>query len=166
MAGPFVTPVAESTPFEPNRNPQWGGNAGPSGIVSTETQSAIEEVMFKAPGLISKPTFTFGRSGNLPNNTYLLCDTVPSNISSRVIMTANSVVTKIGYMNDGIGTFTLKIEEHNGVTYTTIGTVSIVASRVGVFTVSFPATTGKALGVSISSGSAKNLVVGMIVTGN
>jgi hypothetical protein len=44
MPGPFTTPVALSTPFEPNRNPQWGGNAGPSGIQSINVQDAIEEV--------------------------------------------------------------------------------------------------------------------------
>lgn len=43
MPGPFITPVAVSVPFEPNRDPQWGGNAGPSGITSTDVQSAIEE---------------------------------------------------------------------------------------------------------------------------
>jgi hypothetical protein len=43
MAGPFTFPVAEAVPFEPNRNPQWGGNVGPSGIQSTDVQSAIEE---------------------------------------------------------------------------------------------------------------------------
>ena len=43
MPAPFTTPVALSVPFEPNRNPQWGGNVGPSGIESTDVQSAIEE---------------------------------------------------------------------------------------------------------------------------
>jgi len=44
MSGPFTSQVALSTPFEPNRNPQYGGNAGPSNITSIEVQSAIEEV--------------------------------------------------------------------------------------------------------------------------
>ena len=43
MPAPFTTPVAISVPFEPNRNPQWGGNVGPSGIESVDVQSAIEE---------------------------------------------------------------------------------------------------------------------------
>ena len=38
------TQIAVQTPFEPNRNPQWNGNVGPSLITSVETQSAIEEV--------------------------------------------------------------------------------------------------------------------------
>jgi hypothetical protein len=43
MPSPFTTPVAQSVPFEPNRNPQWGGNPGPSGIQSDNVQDAIEE---------------------------------------------------------------------------------------------------------------------------
>ena len=42
------TQQAVQTPFIPNRNPQWNGNAGPSGITSVETQSAIEEVKAQA----------------------------------------------------------------------------------------------------------------------
>ena len=42
------TQLAVQTPFEPNRNPQWGGSAGPSGIVSIDVQSAIEEVKAQA----------------------------------------------------------------------------------------------------------------------
>ena len=36
-------PVAISIPFEPNRNPQYAGNLGPSEITSENVQSAIEE---------------------------------------------------------------------------------------------------------------------------
>ena len=43
MPAPFTTPVALSVPFEPNRNPQWDGITGPSGIQSTNVQDAIEE---------------------------------------------------------------------------------------------------------------------------
>lgn len=41
MPGPFTTPVALSTPFQPNRNPGFGGL--PSDIQSTNVQDAIEE---------------------------------------------------------------------------------------------------------------------------
>lgn len=70
MAGPFTSPVAQSTPFEPNRNPQWGGNIGPSGLVSLETQSAIEEVFSKA---ISNDRFVLLASygGNAITGRYL-----------------------------------------------------------------------------------------------
>lgn len=41
MPAPFTTPVAQSIPFEPNRNPGYGGV--PSGIMSDNVQDAIEE---------------------------------------------------------------------------------------------------------------------------
>lgn len=41
MPGPFATPVAGSVPFEPNRNPGFGGV--PSDLESTNVQDAIEE---------------------------------------------------------------------------------------------------------------------------
>lgn len=41
MPAPFTTPVAQSVPFEPNRNPGYGG--APSDLESTNVQDAIEE---------------------------------------------------------------------------------------------------------------------------
>ena len=41
MPGPFTTPVALSTPFEPLRNPGFGGL--PQTFTSTDVQNAIEE---------------------------------------------------------------------------------------------------------------------------
>jgi hypothetical protein len=43
MSGPFTSPVAIAIPFEPDRDPQYGGNVGPSGITSINVQDAIEE---------------------------------------------------------------------------------------------------------------------------
>lgn len=64
------TQLAQGTPFEPNRNPQYGGNAGPSGITSEDTQSAIEEV--KAL-VVSKARFAmvFVANGTVGNNQWL-----------------------------------------------------------------------------------------------
>jgi hypothetical protein len=41
MPAPFTTPVAQSVPFEANRNPGFGGV--PSDLTSTNVQDAIEE---------------------------------------------------------------------------------------------------------------------------
>lgn len=46
MAGPFTYPVAQSIPFEPNRNPGYGGV--PSDIESQNVQDAIEEAKHDA----------------------------------------------------------------------------------------------------------------------
>lgn len=70
MPAPFVTPVAVSVPFEPNRNPQYGGNAGPSSIVSTDVQSAIEEVKTIAIGN-DRWTIVASYGGNANTGRYL-----------------------------------------------------------------------------------------------
>lgn len=46
MPAPFTTPVALSVPFEPNRNPGYGGVA--SDIESVNVQDAIEEAKLDA----------------------------------------------------------------------------------------------------------------------
>lgn len=62
MPAPFTTPVAKSVPFEPNRNPGFGGGA--SGLTSEESQSAIEEVVVL---LRNNSRFVLN---NLHNSTY------------------------------------------------------------------------------------------------
>lgn len=46
MPAPFTTPVALSVPFEPNRNPGYGGV--PSDLESVNVQDAIEEAKLDA----------------------------------------------------------------------------------------------------------------------
>jgi hypothetical protein len=62
------TQLAVQTPFEPNRNPQWGGNAGPSGLVSIEAQSAIEEAKYTAPGTASRFLLNLTYQGGAANH--------------------------------------------------------------------------------------------------
>lgn len=64
------TQSAEDTPFEPNRNPQFNGNLGPSGITSLETQSAIEEVKNIVTGL-ARFAMVFVANGTVGNLNWL-----------------------------------------------------------------------------------------------
>jgi len=48
MPAPFTTPVAQSVPFEADRNPQVGGEAGPSQISAVNVQDAIEQANLTA----------------------------------------------------------------------------------------------------------------------
>lgn len=64
------TQLAQGTPFEPNRNPQFGGNAGPSGIVSEDVQSAIEEVKAVVTS-IARFAMVFVANGTVGNNNWL-----------------------------------------------------------------------------------------------
>lgn len=70
MPGPFTSPVAQSVPFEPDRDPQYGGNPGPSGITSEDVQSAIEEAKATA---VAKVRFTIVtvHNGTITNNQWL-----------------------------------------------------------------------------------------------
>lgn len=76
----------------------------------------------------ASPGFTWGRSGNLPNNTYLLCDTVPSNIASRVA-TINGYIAKIFVTQRNSTAFTFAVETRVGAVFTTIYTGVVPATR-------------------------------------
>lgn len=78
------TQSAIQTPFEPNRNPQYGGAAGPSGINSVETQSAIEEAKNTAPGTAARYTAGFAYQGGASNH-WLDNHGLPSNTNPFII---------------------------------------------------------------------------------
>lgn len=63
MPAPFTTPVALSVPFEPNRNPGYGGL--PSDLESTNVQDAIEEA--KADALANDRFVAFPSYGGNAN---------------------------------------------------------------------------------------------------
>lgn len=83
-----ISQVAVSTPFEANRTPIWDGSAGPSGIVSTDTQSAIEEVKSSASTAAnaSRGAVSCGFDGSASSGRYLeFFSNNPSNGSPYVI---------------------------------------------------------------------------------
>jgi hypothetical protein len=129
-----------------------------SGLVATDVQAAIDELALSS-GTTASPGYSFGRSGNVGSGSYLLNETVPSNIAGRPVYLTTAKITDISVSSEQVDTFNVRIEEHNGVTFTTLTTVSIVAARSGIFSVNIPVTTGKMIAVKISSGSAKNPVV-------
>lgn len=73
MSGPFTFPVAQSIPFEPNRNPGFGG--GPSNLTSENCQDAIEEAKNSAFSNDRYP-FVSSYGGNANVGRYL--ETFPS----------------------------------------------------------------------------------------
>jgi hypothetical protein len=96
MSGPFTSPVAESTPFEPNRNPQWGGNVGPSGLDSEECQSAIEEAYFKA---LANDRFILlaQYGGNANTGRYLEFFSGSSSINSPIFLAVSANLLSVTY---------------------------------------------------------------------
>ena len=138
-----------------------------NGFISEDVQGAIEEVNNSVQTSAS-PGFGFGRSGNVPSNTWLYrTGNVPSNKTGVAMGITNPIVIQVDVGNENISTFDIQVYEHEGdeVNLTLLGTVSVVASRTGSFTVSWAATSGRQLAVKLSDGSAKNPGVDITLSG-
>ena len=154
----YKSPVAGSIPFDNSTND----------FVSDNVQSAIEEVQ-ETSSSSSSPGFTWGRSGNLSTGTWLLNDGVPSNKAGRTIVLNNAKIAKIFTATEDLDTYNIGIYSHDGdeINITLIATLVVTASRTGNSgTVSVSVPSGKQLGAKVDSGSAKNLVVGIIMQGS
>lgn len=149
---------ASQTPFDNSTN----------GFTATETQAAIEEVKNNA-AISASPGFTWSRSGNVPSNTWLLNDAVPSNRSGRTIMMSSAKLERMSVATEDIGTYDIEIYLHDGneINLTLLHSVSVINTRSAQFTIAaIPATTGRQMALKLSTGSAKNLVIGLILKGN
>lgn len=136
-----------------------------AGLDADDVQTAIENISAGA-GTGASPGFSFGRSGNTPSGTYLQNETVPSNVTGRPIDLDTGKIIQIVVSNQNINTFTIEIEEHDGTTYTSLGTYSLVSERSKKFTgLSVNLTSGKELAAKVSSGSCKNPIVTVYVKG-
>lgn len=155
MAHPFVTPVAKSIPFDNETN----------GFTSTDAQAAIEETKNVAVAVVS-PGFTWGRSGNIPTNTYLLNDTVPSNLTGRIVPFAG-LIDKIYVSCENTSTFTVTVQKRSGASFVDLFSASLSAERIKVSSPSSVAVSAlDELSIKITSGSCKNPVVGIVIKGS
>lgn len=147
------TPVAKQIPFDNTTN----------GFDSDEVQSAIEEI-----GISASPGFTWGRPGNLLANTWLLNDGVASNLTGRYISLANASIRQIFTANQNVDNYTLTIYEHsgNGTNLTTLTTITVTNARGNVINVNIPITSGKQLAVRLTTGSADNIIAGLVLKGD
>ena len=151
------TPVAEQVYFNPDSC---------DSIDSENVQGAIEELCNEVATSAS-PGFTWGRSGNTPGNTWLLNESVPSDKTGRVIFLTSAKLEAIFVSNEIVSTFDIEIYEHDGTTYTLITTISVVSLRSAIFnTGSLSLTSGKELAMKLVNGSAKNIVIGAILSGS
>jgi len=137
--------VAEEIPFDNTSN----------GFVSEDVQAAIEEI-----GASASPGFSFGRNGNLSQNTWLRRPgNVPSNRAGVTLDIANPVITRISAANRNVETYDIEIYEHEGnqVNLTLLTTVTVTAATSQSFSVSVPATEGRQLAVRLGSSSTGNV---------
>lgn len=151
-----ATNVASSTPFDNSTN----------GFTADDVQAAIEEVDNKV-NTSASPGFSFGRASNVNAGTWLQCETVPSNKAGRLVYISNANIETIFVSNETVSTFDVQIYSHDGdeVNLALISTHSIVAARGGSFTVNQSVATNKQLAIKLSSGSARNIVAGLELSG-
>ena len=155
----YKSDVAKSIPFDNSTN----------GFVSTDAQGAIEEIR-NTVATSASPGFTYGRSGTLPAGTWLLVDTVPCNKSSRINFLNNAIIHTVFIANEDPNIIKIAIYTHNGneIGLTLIGTVTTLAQRTNVFTVSISVPTLKQIALKIaddSPSSGKNIDVGLMISG-
>ena len=123
----------------------------------------------------ASPGYTYGGSGNISNNTWLLNDTVPSNKAGRSIFLYNAKLLSVFVMNEKeTDSFDLEIYEHEGLgsTYTLIHTTNFpgggtTGDRIVFDNLVTPAalTTKKGLGILLTNGSGKNITAGLLISG-
>lgn len=141
----------------------WFDNST-NGFTADDVQGAIEEI-----GASTSPGFTWGRSGNVTSGSYLLNDSVPSNKSGRTNVLGATKVVKFFSASENLDTYTLRLYWHEGdsINLTLLTTLTVTSSRTGdsgTISVSVPA--GKQLAVKLQTGSAKNVVAGLIMQGD
>jgi len=137
---------------------------GPTIFTKKTLQEALEELGYLTTTYAS-PGFTWGRSGAIPAGTWLQNDTVPSNITGRHVFLTSAKIKKIFIANENINTFNLEIYEHDGTTYTLLTTVTVTSLRKVSFALDVSVTFNKEIAIKVSSGSCKNIVCGLIITG-
>jgi len=127
-----------------------------------DVQGAIEEI-----GASASPGFSFGRSGNVSTNAWLNNEGVPSNKAGRYIFIDNPILFQIFVSNENINTFTISIYEHEGneINLTLLDTLTITADRDGSKETSVAVTAGRQIAIKLTSGSAKNIIAGLILKG-
>ena len=150
------TPSAEGVGFDNDTN----------GFTADDVQGAIEELS-NTVNTSASPGFSFGRSSNVNSGTWLQCETVPSNKAGRFVYINNAIVEQIFISNEQVSTFDISIYHHDGdeVNLTLIATASVVSARGGTFTISQSVPTNKQLALRLTSGSARNLVCGLELSG-
>ena len=155
--------VAESIPFDNETN----------GFVADNVQEAIEEIS-NTINRSASPGFSFGRSGNISSNTFLLRPGgVPSNKAGVTFSLYNGVLEEISVGTEDLDTYTIEIIQHEGneINPVIIATVNIVGVRRAVFTNGIDFTQlnaldrNKQIAVQVTSGSAKNLGVDLQLSG-
>ncbi len=117
----------------------------------------------QVPGTSASPGFTFGRAGNVTAGQYLQGPSGVLTNEAGVMATFDGVVTSAWVIAKAAATFDIDILRRVGVVFTTIGTISVVATRKGSAALAIPVSDQDELAVRVSAGSADEVSMGLIV---
>lgn len=117
--------------------------------------------MVPFPG--AAPGFVFARQGALGVNTWLLANDIPSNLTGIRNLFTNTRIKLISSDSSASSTYQFTVYEHDHVTYTSLGSFTVTAAYGGTFTPNLALTSGKNLAVQVTSGSATNLTVTLVL---
>ena len=108
----------------------------------------------------------FSRFGNVIENTWLLAEGKPSNVSGHTICLSSPYLKKIGVNCSSPSTFSVGVYVHDTVTYTLITTISLVNQISLDKSISVNLTKGLQLAMVVLSGTAQEIDASLIVAGN
>lgn len=146
-------PVAQEIPFD---------NTG-TDFESDNVQEALTEI-----GASASPGFSWGRGGNSSTGTWLNNEGVSSNRSGRIVFINNPELFAIFVNSRTLSTYTIGVYEHEGneINLTLLDTLSITSARGGSKLTSVNITAGRQLAIRIESGSAQDIVAGVVLRGS
>lgn len=119
----------------------------------------------------AQPNFVFERSGNVNTNNWLYAGRVVSNKTGQPLALEAAELVQVWVRCQLNATFDITLYEHdgNGAGLTSIATVSVVGTNSADFSTAdfgtINPTTGRQLAVRLTSGSAKELRVFLIIRG-
>ena len=120
-----------------------------------------------ADSVSASPGFTWGRSGKAVSGAYLINDTVPSNLTGRIVPLYDGLIDTVFVASENADTFVIAIEKRVGAVFTELCTVTVTAARTKIeYLTNINVAYGDELACKIKSGSCKNPVVGIIIKGD
>lgn len=143
-------------------------------MIKCEEIAFIEEMVKQYASISASPGFTWGESGNVSANSFLLNDGVPSNRSGRLVPLKNGFLKDIFVLNEINNNFDVQLLKRTGAgpnigAFTQLALVSLVGQRFKSFGIADFGDISLAfedeLAMRVINGSAKNIVCGVIIIG-
>lgn len=134
-------------------------------FTADDVQEAIEKLENRV-AVSASPGFTWGASGNVNANAWLLNDTVPSNLAGR-LSPVTGFLDQVFFACENTATASVGIYRRDGASFTLLSSVNITAARTEIVTgLNVAIFRGDELACRLVSGSLKNPVVGVIIRGD